>query len=171
MLQALGDEGNDLIEEKLKSSPSNWYQTGFLIPSDTPLAVRADDTGDDDFAGLDGQDLNKKNKAKGAGDDTGAAETGSARKVFLPASIGLSFLLPAKADLKVVARWADYIREPAPGDTNDEVWVRSQREEPIPLTSNELTPRGSSLQKIYPTAMASSCIGMCEEPQKARAIQ
>ena len=78
VLQALGDEGTDLIEEKLKSSPSNWYQTGFLIPSDTPLAVRADDTGDYDFAGLDGQDLSKKNKAKGAGDDTGASETGSA---------------------------------------------------------------------------------------------
>ena len=66
--------------------PSNWYLTGFLIPSGTPLEQAADADENEDLdetpesAGL----------AEGSSEDRKAAKRG-----FFPSSMGLSFLVPA----------------------------------------------------------------------------
>ena len=106
LLKELKDKGREveaeaLTEEILDRGPSRWYQTGFLIPSETSIDCRADDTSDDEFAGLDGQNLNRSDqssRSKAAADDTGNSEGGPARKVFFPSSIGLSFLLAKSSD-------------------------------------------------------------------------
>ena len=57
VLQALGAEAQGLDAESLDRLPSSWYPTGFLVPTETDLSLRCDDTADDDFAAADGVDL------------------------------------------------------------------------------------------------------------------
>src|SRR5437867_9391945 len=94
--------GHALAEERLPGwvRPSNWYLTGFLIPSGTPPEKSADADEDDDLgeipesAGL-AEESNEERKA--------------AKKGFFPSSMGLSFLVPREArDLTVTVRWGDY---------------------------------------------------------------
>mgnify|MGYP003340256900 CR=1 FL=1 len=40
-------EASELREELLDRPPNRWYQTGFLIPSETSLGDRADDAVDE----------------------------------------------------------------------------------------------------------------------------
>ena len=118
-----------LAEERLPGwvRPSNWYLTGFLIPSGTPPEKSADADEDDDLgeipesAGL-AEESNEERKA--------------AKKGFFPSSMGLSFLVPAEArNLSVIARWGDYIQ--AEIDNADgksvSVWQREAREETVPV--------------------------------------
>ena len=82
--------GHALADERLPGwvRPSNWYLTGFLIPSGTPPEQSADADEDDDFdevpesAGL-ARRANEERKA--------------AKKGFFPSSMGLSFLVRAEA--------------------------------------------------------------------------
>ncbi len=81
VLQALGAEGEGLEAEALDRLPSSWYPTGFLVPTETDLSLKCDDTADDDFAGVDGVDQRKPKKANseykpGSGDDGGNSESG-----------------------------------------------------------------------------------------------
>ena len=83
VLQALGPEGEGLESEALDRLPSSWYPTGFLVPTETDLSLKCDDTADDDFAAADGVDLRKPKKANteykpGSGDDGGNSESGPA---------------------------------------------------------------------------------------------
>jgi hypothetical protein len=57
------EEAAELRDELLDRPPNRWHQTGFLIPSETSLGDRADDAADDEFAGLDGQNLSTKRKS------------------------------------------------------------------------------------------------------------
>jgi hypothetical protein len=66
VLRALGAEGEGLETEALDRLPSSWYPTGFLVPTETDLALKCDDTADDDFAAADGVDLRKPKKANTA---------------------------------------------------------------------------------------------------------
>ena len=100
-------EATELREELLDRPPNRWYQSGFLIPSETSLGDRADDAADDEFAGLDGQNLSAKRKSNANGDDTGASEGGPARRVFFPCSIGLSLLIPQPQGWRS-PHWASY---------------------------------------------------------------
>ncbi|HUX13761.1 MAG TPA: hypothetical protein VMW87_12090 [Spirochaetia bacterium] len=78
--------GDTLDTEQLPGwvRPSNWYLTGFLIPSGTPPEKRGDSDENDDFelvpesAGL-AEESNEDRKA--------------AKKGFFPSSMGLSFLV------------------------------------------------------------------------------
>jgi hypothetical protein len=79
-LQERTEEATELREEVLDRPPNRWYQTGFLIPSETSLGDRADDAADDEFAGLDGLNLSPRRKSTASGDDTGASEAGPARQ-------------------------------------------------------------------------------------------
>ncbi len=94
--------GHALAEERLPGwvRPSNWYLTGFLIPSGTPPEKSADTDEDDacgeipDSAGL-AEESNEERKA--------------AKKGFFPSSMGLSFLAPKEAGaLTVTVHWGDY---------------------------------------------------------------
>jgi hypothetical protein len=69
--------------------PSNWYLTGFLIPSGTPAEKRADADEDDDLGGeIPG--------AAGLAEESNE-ERKAAKKGFFPSSMGLSFLVPKEA--------------------------------------------------------------------------
>lgn len=119
--------GHPLADEKLHGwiRPSNWYLTGFVIPTGTPPEKRSDEDENDDFNDV--------------GDNAGLSEESSeerqsSKKAFFPSSMGLSFLLPAAPRmLSVVVRWGDY--EPVEiegGDGKPEsVWQRTQREERV----------------------------------------
>ena len=48
-LQGRTEEATEPREEVLDRPPNRWYQTGFLIPSETSLGDRADDAADDEF--------------------------------------------------------------------------------------------------------------------------
>ena len=118
-----------LAEERMPGwvRPSNWYLTGFLIPSGSPPDKSADDDEEDDLgeipesAGL-AEESNEERKA--------------AKKGFFPSSMGLSFLVPNEASaLTVIARWGDYALaevEDADGKTVG-VWQREPREATVPV--------------------------------------
>lgn len=140
-------EATELREELLDRPPNRWYQSGFLIPSDTSLGDRADDAADDEFAGLDGQNLSAKRHSNASADDTGASEAGPARRVFFPCSVGLSLLLPAATGLEVTVHWASYKPTTPPQDSNaDEAWVREPHREQLNLAAELLSLSGRSAQ-------------------------
>ncbi|MFM2172775.1 MAG: hypothetical protein RLZZ54_702 [Cyanobacteriota bacterium] len=142
-----GEEASELREELLDRPPNRWYQTGFLIPSETSLGDRADDAADDEFAGLDGQNLSPKRKSNASGDDTGASEAGPARRVFFTCSVGLSLLIPPATGLEVTVHWAVYKPTAPPEDSKaDEAWLREPHSEPLSLPAELFDPNGRSAQ-------------------------
>ncbi len=122
--------GHSLAEERLpgRVRPSNWYLTGFLIPSGSPPDKSADADEDEDVgeipesAGL-AEESNEERKA--------------AKKGFFPSSMGLSFLVPkATRDLAVLVRWGDYAPAEIAGADGKPlpVWQRRPREETVPVS-------------------------------------
>src|SRR5262249_12620279 len=94
--------GHPLAEERLPGTvrPSTWYMTGFLIPSGPP-PERSSDAGEND-------DRESIPAAAGLVEESNE-ERKAAKRSFFPASMGLSFLVPAAADLVVLtATWGDY---------------------------------------------------------------
>jgi hypothetical protein len=125
--------GHAFAEERLQGRvrPSNWYLTGFLIPSGTAPERSADPDEDDDMgseipesAGL-AEESNEERKA--------------AKKGFFPSSMGLSFLVPKETRaIAVIVRWGDYEHAAIEG-TDDKplsVWKRHPLEAAVtvPLT-------------------------------------
>src|SRR5207247_8076582 len=117
--------GHALSDEGLPGwvRPSNWYLTGFLIPSEARAEKRADADEDDEMesevpqtAGL-AEESNEERKA--------------AKKGFFPSSMGLSFLAPKEARaLTVTVRWGDYVQAEIEGADGKpvSVWQRQSRE-------------------------------------------
>ena len=116
---------HELAEERLPGwvRPSNWYLSGFLIPSESPPQHTADEDEDDDVsevpekAGL-AEENNEDHK--------------SAKKGFFPSSIGLSFLISMGVEaLKVTVRWGDYTPDEVVGDDGQatSIWQRTPRKE------------------------------------------
>ncbi|MBE3132121.1 MAG: helicase, partial [Acidobacteria bacterium] len=102
--------------------PSNWYLTGFLIPSGTPPEKSADGDENEDFelvpesAGL-AEESNEERKA--------------AKKGFFPSSMGLSFLVPKEThSLTAIVRWGDYTPAEIEGQDGKpvSVWQRQPRQ-------------------------------------------
>lgn len=118
--------GHDLADERLPrwERPSNRYLTGFLIPAGTPPEQASDPDEDDDFA-----DVPKV----AAPDDESADDRRAAKKGFFPSSMGLSFLVSAKAtSLQVSVTWGDY-RAEGVEDGGDKLgfWQRLPRSEDV----------------------------------------
>src|SRR5437016_6506141 len=116
--------GHALADERLPGwvRPSNWYLTGFLIPSGTPPEKSADADEDDhlgeipESAGL-AEESNEERKA--------------AKKGFFTSSMGLSFLVPKEAHtITLIARWGDYTPTEIEGEDGKAVaiWRRQPRE-------------------------------------------
>ena len=81
--------------------PSNWYLTGFLIPSDTPADQKDDDDDDDDFGGEVSEEAGLPEES--------SEERKAAKKGYFPSSMGLSFLASKEAEkLHITVRWGDY---------------------------------------------------------------
>jgi hypothetical protein len=154
VLQALGAKAEGLATEALDRLPSSWYPTGFLVPSDTDLALKCDDTAADDFAAADGVDLRKPRKANsaykpGSGDDGGSSESGPARPQLFPASIGVSVLLPPAGELRLIARWGDY----APQERGEQqIWQRTPRQEALALSPSEITAARGLTGRPWPNS-------------------
>jgi len=104
--------------------PSNWYLTGFLIPSGTP-PERASDEDEDD-------DLDEVPAAQGDIGESGE-ERKAAKKSFFPSSMGLSFLVPAAATgVRVTVSWGDYVLGEVEDDGKTaQAWQREPHEEVV----------------------------------------
>lgn len=120
--------GHPFADERLRGweRPSNWYLTGFLIPSGTAPEKRGDADEDDDMEGEIAE--------RGGLTEESNEERKAAKKGYFPSSIGLSFLVPAEArSLTVSVRWGDY--EPIEVEGEDgkplQVWQRTPRESPV----------------------------------------
>ena len=108
--------------------PSNWYLTGFLIPSGSAAEQSADSDEDD------GMDVEVPESA-GLVEESNE-ERKAAKKGYFPSSMGLSFLVPKEEDaLEVTVSWGDY--EPVKLEDDDggtvSVWQRTPRLEKLPL--------------------------------------
>ena len=91
--------GHALANEQLqeRERPSNWYLTGFLIPTGTAPERSADVDEDDDMEGEVPADAGHPEESN----DDGRAK----KKGFFPSSMGLSFLVPKETrDLTVTVR-------------------------------------------------------------------
>lgn len=109
-----GPEDADLAEEILPEEPSKWYLTGWIAPTQDGTSPLDEDDVDapaeETLAGLEAPST--------APDDEGTAQDHSARKRFLPTSLGLSLALPiAATEVTVHLDWGDYIAEPMPPDS------------------------------------------------------
>ena len=116
-----------LAEERLPGwvRPSNWYLTGFLIPTGTAPEKSADADEDEDFelvpekAGL-AEESNEERK--------------SAKKGFFPSSMGLSFLVSKEArTITVIVRWGEYRQTELEAGNGKpvSVWQRQAHEEMV----------------------------------------
>lgn len=86
-------------EELLPESPTKWYLTGYLVPTDAPIEQRFDETSTEEIdAAVDagGVDENEPDRA-------------AARRSLFPSSMGLSVLVPdGVTRLKAQVEWGDY---------------------------------------------------------------
>jgi hypothetical protein len=119
--------GHELAAERLPASdpPSNWYLTGFLIPSGTPPERNPSRDEDDDG------DLDEVPDRAGLTEES-EEDRRAAKKAFFPSSMGLSFLA-FETPLEVIVRWGDYVRlggDGAEGE-NPRAWQRTPREETV----------------------------------------
>jgi len=112
-------EDADLATERLPAgeSPSRWYLSGFVAPSgelaaDPPIPADAEaEDLDAPLPDLDGPDMGFG--AGGAAGDHDEPDAPSARRRYLPSSIGLSTMVDAHvAALDVTVSWGDYAPEP-----------------------------------------------------------
>ena len=116
-----------LAEERLPGwiRPSNWYLTGFLIPSGSPPEKSADADEDDDVGVVP--------DAAGLAEES-SEERKAAKKGRFPSSMGLSFLVSAETrNLEVRVRWGDYEKAEVAGDDGKpiSVWQRRPREKTV----------------------------------------
>ena len=114
--------GHELAEESLPGwvRPSNWYLTGFLIPSDTPADQKDDDDDDDDFGGEVSEEAGLPEES--------SEERKAAKKGYFPSSMGLSFLASKEAEkLHITVRWGDYASASIKGSDgkSSSVWQRT----------------------------------------------
>jgi hypothetical protein len=132
--------GHPFAEEQLPGwvRPSNWYLTGFLIPSGTPVDKRADADEDDN--------LDTVAESTGLVEES-VEERQAAKKGFFPSSIGLSFLVPKGVHaLAVTTTWGDYTRAKVAGGADEKTraaWQRVPRE-----ATASVTLKGGGLEPI-----------------------
>ncbi|HEY5105734.1 MAG TPA: DISARM system helicase DrmA [Caulobacteraceae bacterium] len=111
---------DDIAAERLDVRPSVWYLAGFLAPAEDKITlggaegggeVETQEEGEIDVEGSDVEG------AGGAPGDDEPPEAASARRRFLPSSLGLTVLLdPSVTSLKATVTWGDYVAEPDPAD-------------------------------------------------------
>lgn len=97
------DNDHECSHELLPESPTKWYLTGYLVPTDAPEEHRFDKESQDG--------IGETTPASGVGtdDEDGQPASAANSKSFLPSSMGLSILIPkGMNEVKVVARWGDY---------------------------------------------------------------
>lgn len=112
-------------DELLPQAPSRWYLTGFLVPTEASESQRSDeDSGD----ALDAM------AEAGGTDDAATPEPPSARRAYMPSSIGLSVLVtPTTHQATVIIRWGDYHAQQQVEGQGWMQWKRGGREERVEI--------------------------------------
>ena len=140
--------GHELAEERIPGwvRPSNWYLTGFLVPTDAPPEQNADDDEEDE--------LDETPGVAGLAEES-VADGRPARRGFFPSSIGLSVLVAKEVDeLAVTARWGDYALTETEDDAGKQtfLWQRTPKEVPLRLQlgaeRSEAVPESNGLASI-----------------------
>ena len=126
--------------ETLPQTPSRWYLTGFLVPTDADESQRSDPTSDDD--------VDESPPVAGI-DENETPEKAAARRSYLPSSIGLSVLIPkGTGKLTATVRYGDYLRvEQEEGDDGPSQWRRIPREETLTWNSVTRFPRSGKVRR------------------------
>ncbi len=97
------DNQHAFARELLQDSPSRWYLTGYLVPTDAPTEQKSDEEASDE--------IDSAADAGGA-DDGAVPDRDAARKRILASSMGVSVLATAQTQhLEVVVSWGDYVFE------------------------------------------------------------
>jgi hypothetical protein len=171
-----GPQDADLARERLSDNPSRWYLTGFLAPAQDPLAQDGPPTREDDPATQEEMEIDLEEPAEegagGAAGDDAPPEAPSAKRRFLPSSIGLTVLLPPDVtELEARVSWGDYRTEPPLStelflpeegeDTSEDgkrkkkerpfvEWVREPKEQTVRVT----VPDGRGSPVVVPESAA-----------------
>jgi hypothetical protein len=122
---------HEFAEELLPESPTRWYLTGYLVPTDAPITQKFDETSTEEIDAAE----------SGGTDDANEPDKAAARRSLIPSSMGLSVLVPAGTrQLAVTVEWGDYVYEgpgaEAAGDTagrQDESKGEPNPESPPPI--------------------------------------
>ncbi len=139
-LDLIGPEpGSEHEREELPHEPSRWYVGGFLVPFEAPEEQKVDPTGQEElFAAGD----------ENGADDADVPERASARKVFLPSSVGLSLLVAKGADaLEAEVTWGDYrLPKTEEGEPRgkETAWTREPKRAVVALTLPEGEARAAT---------------------------
>jgi hypothetical protein len=101
------DNDHAFAQELLPESPTRWYLTGYLVPTDAPIDQKFDETSTEEIdAAVD----------VGGTDDATEPDRPAARRSLLPSSMGLSVLVPVGVRrLQATIEWGDYQYE-GPGN-------------------------------------------------------
>jgi hypothetical protein len=128
------DQDDPDAREVLHLPPSRWYLTGFLAPDQAREAPEAVDPTTEEELGV-GNDEDEE--------ETAGQEPEPKQKKRLPASLGLSVLLPPSSvgqSITVTLSYADYLPEAVKqeGKRPRNVWVRqARRPDPVTLPLEE----------------------------------
>ncbi|MBT3194286.1 MAG: helicase, partial [Verrucomicrobia bacterium] len=143
-LDLIGPENSHAFaQELLPESPSKWYLTGFLVPSDALLEDRIDETADDE--------LEEAGDVTGL-DDSSAPDRAAAKKSFLPSSMGLSVLLSGgAAQIHTDVEWGDYVFEGAFDEDADTEVQESAAAGPLALRGFRRTPNHERVDLPVPS--------------------
>ncbi|MBU47172.1 MAG: helicase [Deltaproteobacteria bacterium] len=88
-------------EEIVKTAPSKWYLTGFLVPTETELAERVGEDED--------EQLDVVSRMSAGDDEVDPEKSPSSKQSYFPSSMGLSVLVPYDLEqLEVTAFWGEY---------------------------------------------------------------
>lgn len=121
------------LKETLPQSPSRWYLTGFLAPTDADDSQRHDPSSDEEVDAA---------PAIAGIDENEQPEKAAARRSYLPSSMGLSVLLPAGVtELEASVRYGEYTRlEQDEEYKGPPLWRRISHNETMPLSIGAAAP-------------------------------
>lgn len=118
-------------DEVLTQAPSRWYLTGFLVPTDA---------GENQKADVDVTDELDAMAEAGGTDDATAPEPPSARRNYMPSSIGMSVLVGVGTQkAQATVRWGNYRFQPAAEGQTWGQWKRTACEERVDIALPDQT--------------------------------
>jgi len=86
--------------ELLPETPTQWYLTGFLVPTSTPISQKLDESSVEEIDSADAS----------GGDDDSEPDKVAAKRNFRASSMGLSLLVSAETKtLNATVEWGEYL--------------------------------------------------------------
>ena len=159
---------HELAEERLPGwvRPSNWYLTGFLVPSGTQPEQGVDADEDEEL---------DETPASGGLAEESSEERKAAKRGFFPSSIGLSFLVAKETRvLNLTVRWGGYEQgEVEDGDGKPlQVWQRHpcERTMQVSIAQSGQPPMQDSASTLQPpsTEATAQSRGLTTKARTAR---